>query len=245
MNEINPDRMLLPKVWALPDVFRRRMGEDVGRQRLMQEEGQFLIILHHIPKAEDKGERKGAFFWIDAEDNWKSAPQSGGRSALRAHVDAYAARARELDVILEKTTCAEEVHEVIDQAAPMQRASRNMLEVLQNLRVALPNDAKVLTIRDLAVGVERTMDLLVQDAKSSLDFLIAKSASEQAAAAASATEEARKLNRLAAFFFPLLTLAAVFGINRPSEVLTYDWLLALCAIGLGIGAVVWSIVKRS
>lgn len=244
MNEVIPERMLLPKLWLLPDVFRRRMGDDVGRQRLMQEEGQLLTILHKIPKAKDKGRREGAFFWIDGEGNWKSAPESGGRSALRAHVEGYAARARELDGFLEKTTCAEEVHEVIDQAAPMQRASRNMLEVLQDLREALPDDGKVLAIRDLAVGVERTMDLLVQDAKSSLDFLIAKSAGEQAAAAASATEEARKLNRLAAFFFPLLTLAAVFGINRPREVLTYDWLFVLCAVGLGMGAVVWSLVKR-
>jgi hypothetical protein len=244
MDEIASQGTLLPKSWLLPDAFRRRMGEDAGRQRLMQEEGQFLAILHHIPKAEDKGRREGAFFWIDGEGNWKSAPASGGRSALRAHVEAYAARARALDDFLEKTTRAEEVHEVIDQAAPLQRAARNMLEVLQDLRTALPDDGKVLAIRDLAVGVERTMDLLVQDAKSSLDFLIAKSAGEQAVAAASATEEARKLNRLAAFFFPLLTLAAIFGISRPSEVLTYDWFFVLCAVGLGIGAVVWSLVKR-
>lgn len=244
MDEVVSQKVLLPKTWAMPDVFRRRMGEDVGRQRLMKEEGQFLAILHQTPKAEDKGRREGALFWIDGEGNWKSAPASGGRSALRAHVDAYAARARELDGLLDKTNSAEEVHEVIDQAAPLQRASRNMLEVLQDLRDALPDDEKMLAIRDLAVGLERSMDLLVQDAKSSLDFLIAKSAAEQAKAAASATEEARKLNRLAAFFFPLLTLAAIFGINRPSEVLTYDWLFVFCAVGLAIGAVVWSLVKK-
>jgi len=69
------------------------------------------------------------------------------------------------------------------------------------------------------VAVERAADLLVQDAKSSLDFMIAKNSTEQAAATAAATREARKLNRLAAFFFPLMTLAAVMGMNRPSEVL--------------------------
>lgn len=244
MNELISERVLLPKSWLLPEVFRRRMGEDVGRQRLMREEGQLLVVLHQIPRAEDKGRREGAFFWVDGEGNWKSAPEPGGRSALRAHVEAYAGRARELDGLLEKTTSAVDVHEVIDQAAPAMRAARNMGEVLQDLRVALPDDGKVLAIRDLAVGVERAMDLLVQDARSSLDFLIAKSAGEQAVAAASATEEARKLNRLAAFFFPLVTLAAVFGINRPSEVMAYDGLLVLCMVGLGMGAVVWSLLRK-
>ena len=244
MNELVSERVLLPKSWLLPEVFRRRMGEDVGRQRLMREEGQHLVVLHQIPKAEDKGRREGAFFWIDNEGNWKSAPESGGRSALRAHVESYAARARHLDELLEITNSADEVHEVIDQAAPVQRAARNMAEVLQDLRVALPDDGKVLAIRDMAIGVERSMDLLVQDAKSSLDYLIAKSAGEQAKAAASATEEARKLNRLAAFFFPLVTLAAVFGINRPSEVISYGGLVFLCVGGLAMGAVVWALLKR-
>lgn len=238
------ERILLPKLWALPEIFRRRMGEDVGRQRLMREEGQLLVILHQIPRAEDKGRRAGIFFWVDDKENWKSSPEAGGRAVLRAHVEAYADRAKKLDELLEKTSCAEEIHEVIDQAVPALRAARNMAEVLQELRMALPDDGKVLTIRDSAVGVERSMDLLVQDAKSSLDFLIAKSASEQAAAAASAIEEARKLNRLAAFFFPLVTLAGIFGINRPSEVLSYNGLIALCAAGLALGALGWVLLRR-
>ncbi len=235
---------LLPKVWDIPVVFRRRLGEEVGRQRLMEEEGNLLVVLHAVPRAEDKGRREGTFFWVDGEGNWKSLPESGGRSALRGHVENYARRARELDGDLERTSSAEDIHEVIDEAAPLLRAARNMMGVLQELRQALPDDAKVLAIRDLAVGVERGMELLVQDAKSSLDFLIAKSAGEQAAAAAGATAEARKLNRLAAFFFPLVTLAGVFGMNRPGEVLSYDGLLVVCALGLALGAAVWGILRR-
>jgi len=119
-----------------------------------------------------------------------------------------------------------------------------MLAVVSELRKALPDDREVLAIRDLAVLVERSADLLVQDAKTSLDFLVAKSASEQAAAAASATEEARKLNRLAAFFFPLVTLAAVFGMNRPSVMMNYGGVWTVVGLGLFMGLVVSSILKK-
>jgi len=214
-----PIRSIIPKSWNIPPVFRRRLGEDAGRQRLMKEDGHLLVILHQVPKAEDGGHREAALFWIDDQGNWKSVPGSGGRSALREHVDQYLARAKSLDSELDKTSTAAEIHEVIDQATPLLRAGRNMMAVTQELRQSLPDNLQVLAIRDVAVAVERAADLLVQDAKSSLDFMIAKNSTEQAAATAAATREARKLNRLAAFFFPLMTLAAVMGMNRPSEVL--------------------------
>ncbi len=235
---------LLPKLWAIPSVFQKRLGETVGRQRLMKEEGHLLVILHRVPGAEDKGKREGCFFWISEDGSWKSSPDAGGKSALRSHVGEYMQHAQMLDEGLERSGAAEDIHTVIDEAAPILRAARNMMSVLQELREALPDDDQVLSIRDLAVEVERSMDLLLQDAKSSLDFVIAKSSAEQAAAAASATEEARKLNRLAAFFFPLMTLAAVFGMNRPSEVMGYFGAYVVCGLGLVMGTVVWGILRK-
>ncbi len=113
-----------------------------------------------------------------------------------------------------------------------------MLTVLEELRDALPEDRDVLAIRDLAVSIERGADLLVQDAKTSLDFLVAKSASSQANAAASATEEARKLNRLAAFFFPLLTLTSICGMSQPSKVMGFTGVWIVLLLGLAMGLIV-------
>ncbi len=245
MDEMNARKTsLLPKMWPIPAVFKKRLGESVGRQRLMKEAGHLLVILHRVPGSEDKGRREGSFFWVGEDGSWKSSPEAGGKSALRSLVEEYLQRARMLDEGLEKSGAAEDIHIIIDEAAPILRAARNMMGVLQELREALPDDDQVLAIRDLAVEVERSMDLLLQDAKSSLDFLIAKSSAEQAAAAAGATEEARKLNRLAAFFFPLMTLAAVFGMNRPGEVMEYQGAYVVCALGLVMGAVVWRVLRK-
>ncbi len=244
MSTVPPIRSILPKSWAIPDIFRRRLGEDAGRQRLMKEDGHLLAILHQLPTADDRGKRDAVLFWIDDKGAWKSLPESGGRSALRAHVETYLSRVTALDVELDKASSASEIHDIIDEATPVLRAGRNMMSVIQELRQALPDDLQVLAIRDVAVGVERAADLLVQDAKSSLDFLIAKNSAEQAVAAAAATHEARKLNRLAAFFFPLMTLAAVMGMNRPSEVLAFGGVWVVVTIGIVLGAIVWGVLGK-
>lgn len=244
METVTPNKSMIPKSWDIPAVFRNRLGEDAGRQRLMKEEASLLAVLHEVPKAEDKGNRQGVLFWIDAAGNWKSTPSSGGRSELRELVERYRARIKALDEELERTERPEEIHNVIDQATPVLRAARNLLTVVQELRQTLKDDLKVLAIRDLAVAAERSADLLVQDAKTSLDFLIAKAAAAQADAAAKATKEAQKLNRLAAFFFPLMTLAAVFGMNRPSEMLSYGGVWVVCLFGLILGGIVWSALRN-
>ena len=237
-------KTLIPKAWIIPEVFRSRVGADVGRQRLMHEEGQLLVVLHSVPRAEDKGYREGALFWVDEVKNWKSFPRSGGRSALRELVESYRRRIGDLDIELDNKSTAEGIHEVIDEAAPVLRAARHMLSVISELRKELTDDREVLAIRDLAISIERGADLLVQDAKTSLDFLIARSAAEQAAEAASATKEAKKLNRLAAFFFPLMTLASVFGMNRPGDMTDSGGVWFVVFLGLIMGVVVSNILRK-
>ncbi len=68
---------------------------------------------------------------------------------------------------------------------------------MKDLRKALPDDHEVLTIHDMSVEAELATDLLLADAKSSLDFIIVKNASKHAIEARRAANEAQKLNRLA------------------------------------------------
>ena len=238
MHNKKPIKSLIPKTWAIPNIFRDRLGTEVGRQRLMCEDDHFLVILHLFPTAKDKGNREGALFWINTEAEWKSFPEPGGRKALRKLVESYRGRLSDLNEELDTKSTPEGIHEVIDEAAPILRAARHMLTVLEELRDALPEDRDILAIRDLAVSIERGADLLVQDAKTSLDFLVAKSASSQANAAASATEEARKLNRLAAFFFPLLTLTSICGMSQPSKVMGFTGVWIVLLLGLAMGLIV-------
>lgn len=237
-------KSIIPKSWNISDTIRKRVGEGVGRQRLIAEDGELLVVLHKVPTAADKGAREGALFWFDGVGNWKSTPSSGGRSELRTCVESYMKRITELDAALELAEGPVAIHDVIDEAAPAARAGRHVQQVLSELRKALPDDLEILAIRDLAVEVERAGDLLMQDAKSSLDFMIAKSAASQATEAMKAANEARKLNRLAAFFFPLMTIAAVFGMNKPSEILENSMIWGVVAVGLFLGSIVCSMLKR-
>ena len=43
----------VPKSWELPESIRKRLGDDAGRQRLMDEEGHLLMILHQPPEPEE------------------------------------------------------------------------------------------------------------------------------------------------------------------------------------------------
>ena len=213
---------LIPKQWQVPQIFRDRLGADPGKQRVMSEEGQYLIILHKVPSAVDKGARTAALFWINEVGEWKSTPDSGGISGLIQHLDEYEEATKKLEAELDSPVAlqsAEHLHEIHDNATPLYRASRHLLAVMEELRGLLPENRKLLILRDTAVNIERSADLLLADTKSSLEFLIVKNSMKQADAAHVATLEANKLNRLAAFFFPVITIASILSIKNPEETL--------------------------
>lgn len=245
MAVVSMRKSIIPKSWNVPQTIRHRVGENVGRQRLIKEDGEVLVLLHQVPSAEDKGRREAAMFWYDGQGNWKSSPTSGGRSELATLVGDYQKRLAELDAALETLDDVDVVHNVIDEATPVARAGRHLAQVVGELRQCLSDDLEVLTIRDQAVNMERSGELLLQDAKSSLDFMVAKNAAAQAKDANRAAKEAQKLNRLAAFFFPLMTIAAVFGMNRPSEILSNGGIITIVILGLVLGAIVRSSLKKS
>jgi len=240
-------KTIIPKAWEIPEIFRRRMGLEVGRQRLMNEEGHHLAVLHELPTTGDRGVRQPALFWINDKAEWKSMPNSGGRSAMKQLVQDYYDKVMQLDIDLTAISgddAAEEVHGVIDQAAPLARAIRNVAIVMEELRLVLPSDREVLIIRDIAVAAERSGDLLLNDAKSTLDYVTAKNAMIQAKEAKTAAKEAQKLNRLAALFFPLVTLASLFGMNAPAKVMKEGSVYIVVIIGLLMGAMLWAILRK-
>ena len=245
MQVVSMRKSIIPKSWNISATIRQRVGEEAGRQRLIAEDGEILVLLHRVPSADDKGRREAALFWYDGQGNWKSSPHSGGRSELRTLLESYQKRLRELDVSLEAVDDAVVIHSVIDEATPVARAGRHLAQVICELRKALRDDLEILSIRDQAVNMERSGDLLLQDAKSSLDFSIAKNTAAQAKDAQMAAQEARKLNRMAAFFFPLMTIAAVFGMNRPSEVLVNGGIIAIVILGFVLGALVQASLNKS
>lgn len=239
----------IPKTWELPEAIRRRLGESVGKQRLMNEDGHLLLLLHQAPKMEDDEKRSAVVFWRNPAGEWKSSPLGGGLSGLEAHLASYRTTIHALDEQVESARTARQYFDVMRRMHPLQRSTRSMLEVMQATRQAAPDDTRVITLRDQATDLERAIELVAADAKAGMDFTLAESASQQAQSAEVANQEARRLNRLAAFFLPLATLVAVFGMNPPETIYNHSgfWYVLVAGLALGLivnAAVAWGNRKQ-
>ena len=51
------NQTILPKSWEVPDTICQRMGQGVGRQRLLTEGENHMLVLHQIPFEDDRGVR--------------------------------------------------------------------------------------------------------------------------------------------------------------------------------------------
>lgn len=228
----------LPKSWDLPESIRKRLGDDAGRQRLMDEDGHILLILHQAPEPEDNEIRKAVLLWNQPTGEWKSFPHGGGLAALEAHMETYRKNIHTLDSEVEAANTPRQYFEVMKHVTPLQRATRNMQAVMQEAREARPDERRLINFRDRAVELERAIELVAEDAKAGMEFSLAENTEEQSRFAHEATLEARKLNRLVATFFPLATMVAVFGMNPPLDVIHTPGFWVVVAVGIAAGLVV-------
>ena len=81
----------------------------------------------------------------------------------------------------------------------------------------------------LAVAIARSAELLHNDAKNALDFAVAERAEYEAESSRRALTAAHRLNTLVACFFPIATMAAIFGANLGHGLESYDRLHAASA----------------
>ncbi len=93
---MNSKTPLLPSDWSVPNVFRERLGDRAGRQRLMQADGHVLLVLHAPPGADEAG-RRGRFYWRDPGGAWKGAPRAERTSSLTEHLAEYRAMMESLE----------------------------------------------------------------------------------------------------------------------------------------------------
>jgi hypothetical protein len=240
---------VLPAVWEIPQVIRARLGDQAGRQRAMFHEGHLLLVLH-APPGPDDVERKGRFFWREPNGTWHSTEQGAGKVALSRHIDEYADLLERLDLRWREAKSAEEYFAVLNAAAPLHHASRNMHHTLQEARETVPAERDLINYRDRAYAVERTAELLCDDTKNALDFAVARRAEEQARSSHHMAVSAHRLNLLAAFFFPIATLSAIFGMELRNGLNTLDTselplpFLGVLGVGLLGGLLLSSFVTR-
>jgi hypothetical protein len=235
----------IPSSWDLPDAIRLRLGKTVGKQRLIREDDHLLLLLHAPPRAEDDEIRSAVVVWRSPAGEWKSFPVDGGLAGLEKHLTLYRTAIHRLDEEVESAKSARQYFDVMRHMHPLQRATRSMLDVIQDTRQALPDDTRIITLRDQASDLERAIELVAADAKAGMDFTLAESANQQAISSEAANQEARRLNRLAAFFFPLATLVTVFGMNPPEQIYPHPGFWIVLAAGIVLGFIVHGVVALS
>lgn len=208
---------LIPATWDLPNEFRQRLGSTAGRQRLMEAADNVLLVLHEVPQP-DMVTRQGVLYWRNELGEWRASNEVPGKVALEQHLQRYAERLDEFDHLEHAAQNADEYSRLLEGLAPIARAIRNLLEVLEEARKAVPSDRGVIDHRDRAYELSRWAELLYDDAKNSMDVAVVRRAEEQASASHRMLVSAHRLNVLAALFFPFATLGAAFGTT-----LTDNW----------------------
>jgi Mg2+ and Co2+ transporter CorA len=140
----------------------------------------------------------------------------------------------------------------------MRRAAINLHHVLQDARKMFPEYHEIIDVRDRAYTIERTADLLASETKNALDLTVARRVEEQSQASQRMAFASHRLNILAAIFFPIATVAAIFGIDletlsaltgRDRQSLVDSGLLSplflgLIVGGLTLGALITMMINR-
>lgn len=209
-----PGKTFIPATWDVPAEFKRRIGEKVGRQRAMQADGHLLLVLHAPPR-KDEPHRRGRLFWRQPDGTWLSNELGGGAAAVSKHLTEFEEVIERYDRQEDDAAGVDELFSILEGMSPVQRAARNLHATLQDARQIIAGDRDLINFRDRAYELERSAELLVGDVKNALDFAVAKKSEEQAVASHQMAVQAHRLNMLAAFFFPIATLMAVFGSELP------------------------------
>ena len=178
---------------------------------------------------------------------WASTTSGQGHNAIDAHLEEYDQFLDRLDEREDAVQSPNDYFQLMRQLNPFMRASRNMHAALQQAREFSPNDRRIIDYRDRAYAIERRAELLMGDAQLALDNAVARQSESQAEAGRQMAISAHRLNLLAAFFFPIATLTAIFGMNVKTGVEpdAYDSLapfIAILGIGLLAGAMLMGFV---
>ncbi len=235
--------MILPPTWSLPESVRARVSPTTyGRQRAIFEEGHLLLILHKPPEP-NVAAREGALFWRNPAGEWQAARATGaGSGALKRHIGEYAALEASLTERIEEAGTTKALFEALEEATPVARAARNLHAALQAARDAVGDDPFLIEMRDLGSDLERNFDLLIEDARNTIQFRTLREAEEQARLGREAVRAGHRLNLIAALFLPATAITSAFGMNLPSGSGGF-WAVIVGSLLAGLAVVGWVLAR--
>lgn len=203
---------IIPDTWQIPTQLRERVGTRVGRQRAMIHGKSCLLLLHQLPKPNDR-ERAPIAFFRNETGAWRCFPGRDNIQTLKDHVEGVAKALDELDDRLEAAEKATEFLALIKIARPLHRFTRNMHMALQQVRDAFPEDLEILALRDRAYELERMAETISDDTENGMQYTIAQHTEEQADLSERIAKESHRLNLVAAVALPITAIGSVLGMN--------------------------------
>lgn len=236
----------IPTVWEVPEPIRKRLGTKAGRQRAMFHDGHLLLILHLVPEP-DKPERTGVFFWRKPDGEWKTSLAGAGVPALDQLLDEYAERIDALEERVLEAGAAVDYFEGLHAGTPVHRAAKDLKVALQSAREQVPDDQRIISLRDRAVDNELAAELLLENAQHCLDYASAKEAEEQNDLAVQLNRSTQRLNLLAALFLPLTAIGGLMGMNVKTGLEGVESVIpfwGLTAFSLLVGFVVRGVISK-
>lgn len=231
---------LLPADWEIPAQLRDRLGANAGRQRVLESDGH-LILVHHAPPKADETTRRGRFFWRAPDGTWRADTEKVEIDKIARHIAEYRIEIEKLEHAEDHAHGASELFDLMGHVTPLVRSTRHMYETLQVARDIMRDDRELIDARDQAWELTRRTDLLYEDLKNKLDFVVARQAESQAEHSYRLAVAAYKFNLIAIAFFPIVTLMAIFSSNLQHPFSDWEtnhrpWpFLALLLIGLCAG----------
>ncbi len=226
----------LPHNWQIPASIRLRLGREAGAQRAIFEEGHLLLILHE-PPAPGMIERIPVFCWRQPAGEWKIHRNATPSGTLGDYLTNFERPLFDLEARENKATTAAEYHDVLEGTAPLLRAVRQLHRALQQGRELVKEDRELISHRDRAAALERTGELLLQDAQFGLSYIAARQAEAQAENARRMTVTAHRLNVIAAIFLPLTAVASILAMDVKSPIPNSPgnfWLIVAASFGIGL-----------
>jgi hypothetical protein len=241
------ETLQLPAHFEVEQMLREQLSGRPGHQRCVVGDHELLLVVHDVPKP-GIPEREALFFWKRRDGSW-SGPNStpnNGLSALGELLDRYARAIDGHEEVVDEADTAAEIFTILRHSGPLSRSSRNLVQALEQVLAARPEDRDIRHYRDRGREIERAAELLNLDAKVALEFWQAHRSEEHARAGARLNRIAFRLNLLAGFFLPLVALGGLFGMNvdLPEFVKPMFWGILLGGLTVG-GVLLWLVGRQT
>lgn len=231
-------KFIVPANWEIPESLRTRLGRSAGSQRILIEEGHLFIVAHDVPEP-DEMFRKGILLWRDPAGEWRASSGQKCTVAMEKLLERYKSALEDLDRDSQKLT-SDDYLNTLERLTPITRAMKHLSTVLAEAREAFPMGTHLIDWSDTAYELSRTAELQYQYTRDDMNVAAMKRAEEQAASSQRMAVAAHRLNIMAAFFFPLVTLSSIFGTTLTEE---WSWsnssipFALMLVVGLGAGMI--------